>query len=292
MSPSRITSERWGSIRRPSLPEPQVDVLVPTADRPAELAVTLSGLAAQDDPPFRVIISDQSIDEAHAPGVEAMIRLLRAQGRSVEISRHMPRRGIAEHRHHLLSQATADAVLFLDDDVWLEPGSLSRMLTALRELDCGFVGSAVQGLSYLDDRRPEQQRGFERWRGRVAPERLSPASRHTRRASLHRAANLAHVTARLSLPRRGWVPYKVAWVGACVMFDRERLVEAGGFDFWQQLPPEHAGEDVLAQWRVMERYGGAGIAPSGAVHLEAPTTLPERDVDAPAQLADARGRVS
>ena len=29
----------------------------------------------------------------------------------------------------------------------------------------------------------------------------------------------------------------------------------------------------------MKRFGGAGILPSGAVHLEAPTTLPDRTVD-------------
>ena len=29
----------------------------------------------------------------------------------------------------------------------------------------------------------------------------------------------------------------------------------------------------------MERFGGAGILPSGAVHLEAPTTMPDRTVD-------------
>lgn len=30
----------------------------------------------------------------------------------------------------------------------------------------------------------------------------------------------------------------------------------------------------------MERRGGAGIVPSGAVHLETPTTVPDRAVDA------------
>jgi hypothetical protein len=30
----------------------------------------------------------------------------------------------------------------------------------------------------------------------------------------------------------------------------------------------------------MEQFGGAGILPSGAVHLEAPTTVPLRDVEA------------
>ena len=83
---------------------PVVDVLVPTFDRPAELAVTLAGLAAQDDPPFRVTVSDQSDDGAalRAPAVQAMVRVLRAQGREVRLLRHLPRRGLAEHRQFLL----------------------------------------------------------------------------------------------------------------------------------------------------------------------------------------------
>jgi hypothetical protein len=58
------------------------------------------------------------------------------------------------------------------------------------------------------------------------------------------------------------------------------LDDVGGFSFWTLLPPEHAGEDVVAQWRVMEKYGGAGILPSGAVHLESPTTVVDRRVEA------------
>ena len=48
------------------------------------------------------------------------------------------------------------------------------------------------------------------------------------------------------------------------MFRRQALEDAGGFRFWTQLPPEHCGEDVVAQWRVMEKFGGAGILPTGA----------------------------
>ena len=71
--------------------------------------------AAQDDPAFRVIVSDQSTDEAdfQHPAARAMTRVLEAQGRSVELLRHLPRRGLAEHRQFLLDQATAPAVLFL-----------------------------------------------------------------------------------------------------------------------------------------------------------------------------------
>jgi hypothetical protein len=37
---------------------------------------------------------------------------------------------------------------------------------------------------------------------------------------------------------------------------------------------------VLLQHRVLARAGGAGILPSGAVHLESPTTVPDRTVQA------------
>jgi hypothetical protein len=115
----------------------------------------------------------------------------------------------------------------------------------------------------------------------VVPEVIRRGSPGFERWSLHNAANLAHVAAGLDVEPGGWVPYRVAWVGACVLYDRAALVEVGGFEFWDTLPVGHAGEDVVAQWRVMERFGGAGIVPSGAVHLEAPTTVTDRSVDAP-----------
>jgi GT2 family glycosyltransferase len=278
---SRRSSEQWA--RRGGVPEPvAVDVLVPTCNRPAELAVTLAGLAGQADPSFHVVVSDQSTD---APGWEhpaaaAMVRVLEAQGRPVTLLRHLPRRGLAEHRQFLLDQASAEKCLFLDDDVWLEPGALERLNVALEALDCGFVGMAPQGLSYLDDRRPEQTAGFEAWDGPVTPEHIRPGTPGFERWPLHNAANLSHVSADLALEPGEWLPYRVAWLGGCVLYRREALTDAGGFTFWPSLPVEHAGEDVVAQWQVMERYGAAGILPSGAVHLESPTTVTDRRVEA------------
>ncbi|HEX8488233.1 MAG TPA: glycosyltransferase family 2 protein [Propionibacteriaceae bacterium] len=278
--PSRRWSGDWAE--RSDLGVPVVDVLIPTVGRIAELAVTLAGLAAQDDPHFSVVISDQSDDGAgiEAPAVTAMVRVLRAQGRPVRVLRHLPRRGLAEHRQFLLDQSSADYVLFLDDDVWLEPHALERMTDAVQALGCGFVGSAPMGLTFLDDRRPHHRTSFEPWEGPVSPERVRADTPAIARASLHGAANLVHVAEEVDVPRDGWLPYKVAWIGACTLFRRSALVDSGGFDFWQQLPETHAGEDVAAQWRVMERYGAAGILPSGAVHLEAPTTVPDRTVEA------------
>lgn len=279
---SRRWSGEWG--HEPDPTPPVVEVLIPTRGRPAELAVTLAGLAAQDDPPFDVIVSDQSDEDGPAsfdpPAPHAMVRVLRAQGRRVELLRHLPRRGLAEHRQFLLDRSSAEFVLFLDDDVWLEPKSISRMLDAIRTLDCGFVGSGVHGLSALGEDRPQDRRSFEQWEGPVLPERMRMTEPGIARASLHFAANLVHVAAEVPVPRDGWVPYKIAWLGACALYRRSALVDTGGFDFWSQLPAEHSGEDVAAQWRVMERYGAAGILPSGAVHLEAPTTVRDRRVEA------------
>ncbi|MDQ0925369.1 GT2 family glycosyltransferase [Pseudarthrobacter sp. W1I19] len=278
---SRRSSEQWA--RRGEGPERvDVDVLVPTCNRPAELAVTLSGLAGQANPSFRVVVSDQSSGAPawEHPAAAAMVRVLEAQGRPVTLLRHLPRRGLAEHRQFLLDQSNAAKCLFLDDDVWLEPGALERMNRALEELDCGFVGMAPQGLSYLDDRRPEQTAGFEVWDGPVTPERVRPGTPGFERWPLHSAANLSHLSADLSLGPGEWLPYRVAWLGGCVLYQRDALREAGGFSFWPSLPVDHAGEDVVAQWQVMERYGAAGILPSGAVHLESPTTVTDRKVEA------------
>ena len=78
----------------------------------------------------------------------------------------------------------------------------------------------------------------------------------------------------------------MAWTGGCVLYETAKLRAVGGFSFWAELPPEHAGEDVLAQLRVKEGFGGCGLLPSGAYHQELPTTVPERRLDAPAVAFD------
>jgi GT2 family glycosyltransferase len=277
---SRRWSGAWGAqIERGPV---DVDVLIPTVGRVAELAVTLAGLAAQDSPRFRVIVGDQSQDDpvVSHPSIRSMLHVLEAEGRAVAVTHRAERRGLAEQRQFLLDQATAPYALFLDDDVWLEPGALERMHSAIVQLGCGFVGEAVQGLSYLGDDRPAEREMFELWDGPVLPERVRPGTVAYERWQLHNAANLVHIAAGLGLGPNEWRAYHVAWVGGCTMYDRAALIDAGGFDFWSRLPSTHAGEDVAAQWRVMERYGGAGIVPSGAVHLEAATTVPDRGVDA------------
>ena len=61
-----------------------------------------------------------------------------------------------------------------------------------------------------------------------------------------------------------------------MLFDREKLLAVGGFSFWDRLPPEHAGEEVVVQFLLLNRYGGCGILPSGTFHLGLPTTVGDR----------------
>jgi GT2 family glycosyltransferase len=265
----------------------EIDVLVPTRNRPVELATTLAGLAAQDHP-FDVVVSDQSDDApsfATAPA-RTMLSVLRAAGHAVTTVVHAPRHGIAEHRAALLARSTARYALFLDDDIWLEPGTVARLHEAITTLGCGMVGAAMQGVSYLHDRRPAQLAPFERWEGRPQPERIAPDTAAWDRWMLHNAANPIHLAQDHVRPGERWVPYKIAWVAGCVLYDRAALDAVGGFEFWRELPPAHCGEDVVAQRRVMARFGGAGILPSGAYHLESPTTVPDRQHNASNLLVD------
>ena len=262
-----------------------IDVLIPTCDRACALAITLTSLAAQRFCKFRIVVSDQS----DGPGpfvraeVRAVLRYLAALGIEVHTLRHLPRCGMAEQRAFLLAQAEAPYCLFLDDDVIVEADLLHRLYVSMREQQCGFVGSALHGLSYRHEQRPHQQH-IEFWETPVEPEQVRPGTAAWERHHLHSAANLFHVQHALGVGKDHSRHYRVAWVGGCVLFDTAKLREAGGFDFWTELPVEHCGEDVLAQLRVMARFGGCGLIPSGAYHMELPTTLTGRQVDAPKAL--------
>lgn len=264
-----------------------VDVLIPTCARPGPLAVTLACLIGQTYHPFRVVVSDQTegLDLEEVGEVQAVVGVLAEQGRPSDIHKHLPRRGLAEQRQFLLDQAAAPYALFLDDDVITEPDLLERLMRAIGRERCGFVGSFVNAPSAVRSSKPADEPppdlSIELWEGPVVPERVQPGTPQWERRRLHFAAYLRRLAQRGGFTKEGERLYKVAWVGGCVLFDVAKLRAAGGFSFWPQLPPEHCGEDVLAQMRVMASYGGAGLVPSGAWHQEVPTTAPDRDVDAP-----------
>ncbi len=252
-------------------PDAVVDVLLPTCDRPGSLVMTLAGLASQTLAAYRLVVADQSEQPQDAqPVVQALCRVISARGGAVNWRPRSERRGIAEQRDFLLGEATADYVLYLDDDVFLEPWVLQRLVDVITEQKCGFVGAFPAGLSFVGDVRPHQQ-GIEYWDGPVQPETVGPGSEVWERAQLHRAANSWHIAQTLE-PGEQRI-YRVAWVASCVLYSRPKLLEVGGFGFWGRLPRYHSGEEVLVQNLLMRRYGGCAILPSGTYHTELPSTI-------------------
>ncbi len=255
-----------------------VDILIPTYRRKTGLAITLTSLLGQSFTDFDVIVSDQSEDDdTYLDSIEisTLARALRWHGHEVKLLRHLPRRGMAEQRNFLLAQSAAPYAHFIDDDVLLDPPVLERMLHVIQTEQCGFVGCPATGLSYLDDFRPHQQ-GIELWEGPVTPEPFEPENLPWHRHYVNSAANPLHLEQQL-VKGNAIVRYKVAWVGgANVLYDRAKLLDVGGFSWWQRLPLEHAGEEVVAQYLLIRKYGGCGILPSGTYHLGLPTNVEDR----------------
>ncbi|MGH2458659.1 MAG: glycosyltransferase [Chloroflexota bacterium] len=253
----------------------RLTVLIPTYRRTTALAATLAALFGQTLRDFDLVIADQTEpDQGDVPAeIQTVIRAFALRGQEVEYARRMARRGMAEQRHFLLSRARTPYVLFLDDDLLLEPWVAERLLDVLRAEGCGYVGMAPIGLSHVDDVRPSEQH-IELWEGPVQPEDYVFETVPWQRYKLHNAANPLHLGQRCA--ENQIVRYKVAWVGACVLFDRRKLLDVGGYGWWCELPVEHCGEDVLAELLVMRRYGGCGVLPSGVYHLELPTNVPDR----------------
>ena len=152
-----------------------VDILIPTYNRPEALAVTLTSLVSQTFQDFRIIISDQSPSEegSNHPVLQAVERVLRSHDIPLVRHHHLPRLGLAEQRQYVLDHSRAPLVLFLDDDLILESYVIEQMLTSIRRFQCGFVGSAVIGLSFKQDIRPHEQ-SIEFWDDAIRPERVIP----------------------------------------------------------------------------------------------------------------------
>ncbi len=234
--------------------------------------MVLSGIASQTALNRCALVVSEQSDESAADShvVQSLCRVIEARHSPVTWHRRTVRKGIAEQRDFLLRQSGSPFVLYLDDDVFMEPWVVDRLMDTIIDQQCGFVGAFPTGLSFREDVRPHQQ-VIEYWEGAVRPEVVDPDSPHWGRAELHRAANAWHVAR--TLPPGEHRLYKVAWVASCVLYDRAKLLQVGGFKFWSRLPRYHSGEEVLVQNLLMRRWGGCAILPSGTYHSEMPSTV-------------------
>lgn len=115
---------------------PAVSVVVPTFDRPEQLATLLSHLQSQSFRDFEVIVVDQSPAPVDSPGTAGLA------------VRHVttPIRGAVRARNTGIALANADLLAFIDDDCLPDPDWLAAIVDAFR--DGGVV--AVEGLIVPD----------------------------------------------------------------------------------------------------------------------------------------------
>ncbi|SRR6266487_525676 len=267
-----------------------VDVLIPTQNRKTALAMVLSCLLGQHFTDFNVIISDQT-DAEHtyleSREIVTAVQALRFHGHEVYMHHHVPPRGMAEQRHFLFEQSTAPYIHFLDDDVLLDPLTMQRMVDVIQAERCGFVGCAASGLRFLQDVRPHEQH-IEVWEGPVHAEAFDEETIPWERHLVNNAANPLHLEQRL-VHNGQTIRYKVAWIGgANILFDREKLRSVGAFSWWQRLPTAHAGEEVVVQFLLLNKYGGCGILPCGTYHIGLPTLIEDRQCNATQLYAELR----
>ncbi len=272
---------------------PIVDVLIPTTGPPASLGATLSSLANQRYPSFRVMATRPPLDQADEPELTGLVGVLEMGGHPVRFVDTQAAGRDGGRLQALLDLAAAEYVLVVDDGIFLEADLLGRLVGGLRASGGALLGSSVVDLRFRDEHRPDEE-AIEFWDGPVRPEEIGVDSRAWARRRVHRGANLQHLRERL--PRTRDRLYHVADIGGCVLYDTAKLRSVGGF----RALGDHGRHPAIplsttsaTQLRLLDRYGGAGLFPSGAYRLTPiatePLSWPPVRRDAPTAVTGSPG---
>src|SRR2546423_733577 len=123
-----------------------ISAVIPTRDRRATLARVFQSVAAQSAQPSEIIIVDASVsDETEQlcrqkiPGLESRL-----------VYHHAEIAGAIEQRNQAMSYATQDSILFMDDDIVLEPECVARLWKALNgDSSLGGVNAMITNQRYF-----------------------------------------------------------------------------------------------------------------------------------------------
>jgi GT2 family glycosyltransferase len=110
-------------------------VAIPTKNRPQELATTVASVLSQTIRPQQLIIVDQGVTDESRRRITALFKQLRPEVHTLlELSyvQDVSLTGLTAARNRALTLVTTDIVLFLDDDVVLEPTFIEQLLQVFR----------------------------------------------------------------------------------------------------------------------------------------------------------------
>ena len=207
-----------------------MSVVVCTLDRPEPLAECLRSLAAQRRPPDDVLVVDAG-RRAPADGVVAG-----AAAHGLRVRRLASEPGLPRQRNRGIDAAEGDVVLFLDDDVVLDPGYLQALLDVYASDPDGRIGGV--GGAQVPDPTPA-----EPWHRR-AWTRLFLLESYGR----GRVKRSGHVEYCLSPS----APVDVEFLSGCNMSFRRAVLDRVRFD--ERLAGYALGEDIEMSHRVARAW--------------------------------------
>ncbi len=219
---------------------PQISVVIATRNRGHLVARLVRQLDAQtlDGSAFEVVVVDDGSDEP----VEPMFA-----GMSCRMSLRMSRIGWSGQgaaRHHGAQQARGDILVFVDDDMQVEPGFLAAQLArhraASRLVVLGHIRPAP-GLGRMPLFERYHARQLERWRQGIRAGRIQPRGVHL-------------CTGNVSMPRREY--FAVGGFNASLKRSEDRelgiRLEKNGcqFVFADEVESIHCSDHAdLSVWR-------------------------------------------
>lgn len=132
----------------------RVAVAVPTFNRNDILIDTLKGVSSQYPPADEVLVIDQS--EEHTPEVQSQLDAWHKEGQIQYLHQSPP--NLPSARNRALRETSCDVVIFIDDDVKLEPGFVEahRRNYIDNQKVVAVAGRVVQRLGWPKVKRPAQ----------------------------------------------------------------------------------------------------------------------------------------
>ncbi len=149
---------------------PSISVIVPTYGRDEPLRDTLVDLLTQDHPDYEILVIDQRPN--HSPAIQQYLDQLAADGK---IQLYLLEwASLPGARNFALRRAQKDIVLFIDDDVRLEPSFLTAHARNYERSDIGAVAGRVFDRMKLADAKNQRQTDEELVIDQLPPEALDP----------------------------------------------------------------------------------------------------------------------
>lgn len=227
-----------------------VDVIIPTRDRPSQLAATLSALAAQDFTDFGVIV----VDDGSARPVQHDLPTPLMSALPIRFVRNVASIGPGLSRNKGVHTSTARFIVFLDDDCIADPQLIGRHRSELTRVDGPVVslgpilhpsGQRLSVWNHWDADRLERE--YARL-GEGAPPTWTHV--YTGNLGLRRADFLAvgGFDGRFARQEDVELGYRLAAHGCHFAFDRQAVVyhdSNRSLRTWLRIPAASAAFDLL-----------------------------------------------